>query len=120
MFVNETLQLVNFFEPLNLFFYTWRFLAQLEYEAKHTALKTIYRWFARVSILILPISFLIIVPTYIYYTSEMTYALNIGHIEEYELYSKKNSNWYRCVIIVGPLTNLISCLILALVLFLVV
>ena len=120
MFVNETLQLVNFFEPLNLFFYTWRFLAQLEYEAKHTALKTIYRWFARVSILILPISFLIIVPYYIYYTSEMTYALNMGRKQEYDTYKNIALDWERRVFIVGPLTNLISCLILALVLFLVV
>ena len=46
--------------PLSLFLYTWRFLKQLELEANRM-LKRIYKWFALVSIVLLPLAFYVIV-----------------------------------------------------------
>jgi hypothetical protein len=43
--------------PLNIFLYSWRFLATLENEAEIWVVKRMYRWFARVSIVLLPVSF---------------------------------------------------------------
>jgi hypothetical protein len=44
-------------EPLSIFLYSWRFLATLENEEENKIVKMIYRWFARATILILPLSF---------------------------------------------------------------
>ena len=41
-------------EPLNLFFYTWRFLSTLEKEAESKMLKSFYRWLARITIILIP------------------------------------------------------------------
>jgi hypothetical protein len=63
--INAFLLNLVFLEPLNIFLYTWRFLRELEQEEDNTIVKLIYKWFARVSILLLPAAFLCIVPAYI-------------------------------------------------------
>ena len=62
-----------FLEPLNIFLYTWRFLRELEQEEDNTIVKLIYKWFARVSILLLPAAFLCIVPAYIVLEAKNSY-----------------------------------------------
>jgi hypothetical protein len=44
-------------EPLSLFLYSWRFLATLETEEQNKIAKIIYRWFAWVTVFLLPLSF---------------------------------------------------------------
>lgn len=44
-------------EPLNLFLYTWRFLETLEKEESVKSLKKCYRYFAIVSVCLIPVSF---------------------------------------------------------------
>jgi hypothetical protein len=46
-----------YLEPLNIFLYTWRFLSSLEVEEDNLVLKMMYRWWARVSILVIPMGF---------------------------------------------------------------
>jgi hypothetical protein len=41
-------------DPVNIFLYTWQFLATLEREEENTKMKKLYRWFRIVSILIVP------------------------------------------------------------------
>lgn len=41
-------------EPLNLFFYVWRFLDTLERDETNKTVKQIYHWFARISIWFFP------------------------------------------------------------------
>ena len=71
-----------YLEPLNLFLYTWRFLDQLEQEEPNKVLKLVYKWFARVSIVFLPICFLCFVPTFIFEISEVYYNEGIAHFAE--------------------------------------
>ena len=66
-----------FLESLNLFLYTWRFFATLEKEEKRNNLKTFYRWLARVSIVIIPVSFYAIFASYVIeYSKYAEYLLN--------------------------------------------
>ena len=44
-------------EPLNLFFYTWRFWATLEKEETNRHLKSFYFWFAWGSICLIPAAY---------------------------------------------------------------
>ena len=75
------------FEPLNLFLYTWRFLDQLEYEETNKFMKQGYKWFARVSIVILPLSFFYIVPTFIVEISKSIYYEALLERAEYKHYN---------------------------------
>ncbi len=54
-----------YLEPLNLFLYTWRFLSELEQSVSKPAAKTLIKWFARISILLIPAAFISIVTAYI-------------------------------------------------------
>ena len=54
-----------FLAPLSVFLYTWRFLRELEQGEKNIFIKKCYRWFARISIVLLPAAFLCIVPAFI-------------------------------------------------------
>ena len=56
---------LTYLEPLNLFLYTWRFLSELESEANNPKLKKFYKYFAQVSIVIIPVAFITIVPAFI-------------------------------------------------------
>jgi len=62
-----------FLEPLNLFFYTWRFFAVLEKEEDNSKLKLFYRWLALITIICFPATF---------------YALFIGYLIEYGKYEE--------------------------------
>jgi hypothetical protein len=44
-------------EPLNIFLYTWRFLATLERKESNKTVKTVYRWFSRMSIILVPLAY---------------------------------------------------------------
>ena len=102
-------------EPLNLFLYTWRFLRELEKEEKNKYVKNCYIWFSRISIVLLPTAFLCIVPAFLIEWAKLFYY---DYAKEYEkakhLYSKVIA-LQNTVETIGPITNLISCLILALV-----
>ena len=65
-----------YLEPLNLFFYTWRFLAELELETSHPLLKKFYKWFADVSIVLLPSAFITAVIGYIVEYGRYTYYID--------------------------------------------
>ncbi len=54
-----------YLEPLNLFLYAWRFLRELEEEEENKTLKMCFRGFSLVSIVVLPLAFYCIVPSYI-------------------------------------------------------
>jgi len=43
-------------EPLNIFLYIWRFLATLEREEENLTMKKVFRWFARLSIVVVPLA----------------------------------------------------------------
>ncbi len=47
---------VIFLEPLSLFLYTWRFLKELEQSVRKPAVKTFFKWFARISIILIPLT----------------------------------------------------------------
>ncbi len=67
-----------FLEPLNIFLYTWRFLRELEQEESNTVVKLIYKWFARISILLMPAAFICIVPAYIVLEAKNSYYIFHG------------------------------------------
>jgi hypothetical protein len=107
-------------QPLNLFLYTWRFLAQLEVEAKHKVVKNIYKWFARVSIIIVPVSFLVLVPYYCFAFAKWTYYLNTYiNPKETQHYNDIKEKLFHYLQVLSPSKNLLSCLILMMVLVLV-
>jgi hypothetical protein len=62
LMLNEFFINMTFFLPLNLFLYTWRFLKELEQEADSKICKKCYRWFAYITILLVPLAFYTIVP----------------------------------------------------------
>jgi len=72
--VNAFLYSLVYLEPLNLFLYTWRFLDELEQQEKNSCVKKCYKWFARISIVLVPtalicvvIAYIVELATYIYY-----------------------------------------------------
>ena len=117
--VNNFLSELIYLEPLNLFLYTWRFLAELELEAKIPALKTFYRCFAVISIILIPAAFIAIVPAFIIESGRLSYFQFHFNVKEVNHYYNLTASLFKAINIVGPLTNLISCLILAMVMYLV-
>ncbi len=63
--IDEFLFSLIYLEPLNLFLYTWRFLSELEQSVSKPAVKTFLKWFARISILLIPPAFISIVTAFI-------------------------------------------------------
>ncbi len=109
-----------YLEPLNLFLYTWRFLSELEQSVSKLAAKTFLKWFARISIILIPPAFISIVTAYIVESANYGFfELNLK-LEEANHYDNIRSSLFKTVEILGPVTNLISCLILAMVIWLVV
>jgi hypothetical protein len=53
-FIDVFLFNLIYLEPLNLFLYTWRLLPELEQSVTKPAAKTFFKWFARISILLIP------------------------------------------------------------------
>lgn len=109
----------TYFEPLNLFLYSWRFLRELEHSTTSPALKKVYKWFERISIVIIPLAFFIIV---IWYESAnawlvvYTARLQLKKANQYETLVNKLVTARSYLL---PFTNLFSCVILGLVLRLV-
>ncbi len=81
-FLNDLIYL----EPLNLFLYTWRFLSELEQSVSKPAAKTFLKWFARISILIIPPAFISIVTAYIVENARYEYYLIIFKVEQANYY----------------------------------
>jgi hypothetical protein len=75
-----------YLEPLNLFLYTWRFLSELEQSVSKPAAKTFLKWFARISILLIPPAFISIVTAYIVENSRYDYYLFHLKLEEVNYY----------------------------------
>ena len=116
LMLNEFFINMTFFLPLNLFLYTWRFLKELEQEADSKIYKTFYRWFAYITILLVPLAFYTLVPAmlveksqYLYYNVHDKPAKYTRH---YEIYI----DLFKANLVLAPLTNLLSCLILCFVL----
>ena len=59
--------------PLNVFLYSWRFMREIEMEEQNSIIKKCFRWFARISIVILPTAFISIVSAYIYEKTMFSY-----------------------------------------------
>jgi hypothetical protein len=64
---------VIFLEPLSLFLYTWRFLKELEQEADSKIVKAFYRWFAYITIVLVPLAFYCIVTALLVEKSQYLY-----------------------------------------------
>ncbi len=77
--INSFLLYLIYLAPLNLFLYTWRFLAEMEQSVSKPAAKIFLKWFARISILLMPAAFYSIVTTYIVYTAVWEY--NVYHLK---------------------------------------
>jgi hypothetical protein len=60
------LQRIIFMEPLNLFLYTWRFIKQLRLEESRKYLALFLKWLEIVSIVVLPLGFILVLPPYFY------------------------------------------------------
>jgi hypothetical protein len=65
MMINYFLIFLIYLEPLNLFLYTWLFLSELELVVSGPATKTFIKWFARITIFLIPAAFYSILPVYI-------------------------------------------------------
>ena len=63
--LTEFLQTAIFLEPLNLFFYTWRFWATLAEEETNKYLKSFYFWFSWGSICLIPATFFGVLAGYV-------------------------------------------------------
>jgi hypothetical protein len=63
--INGFLVNLVFLEPLNLFLYTWRFLKELEHLNRKPGTKKFLKWFALISILLIPPTLISIVIAFI-------------------------------------------------------
>lgn len=78
-----------YLEPLNIFLYTWRFLATLESEEIHHILKTAYRFVSLFFIIVLPALFIGIYVTFVILFAKAEYLLDDGKSESAKkIYSK--------------------------------
>ena len=115
--INSILDYSIYFEPLNLFLYTWRFLNQLQHEEANLRLKRFYRIFELVSIVLLPLSFVCIVPAFMIAAAKYDYyhyftSKYLDILKHNELVTNRLQ---QTVVFISFLSNLISCVILALV-----
>jgi hypothetical protein len=108
---------VAYLEPLNLFLYTWRFLSELEQSVSRPAVKTFLKWFTRISILLIPAAFISIVTAFIVENARSEYYDYHSNLEEAIYYYNIAFPLYKTIEILGPATNLTSCLILAMVIW---
>ncbi len=78
--INGFLLRLIYLEPLNLFLYTWRFLSELEQSVSKPAAKSFFKWFARISILLIPPAFISIVSAWI--VEYETYKYYLYHAKQ--------------------------------------
>ena len=71
MIENFLYQLI-YLQPINLALYTWRFLRELEEDERNSKIKNCFKKFAR-KLLLIPVSYLCIVPAYIVASSMAFY-----------------------------------------------
>ena len=64
-----------YLEPLNLFLYTWRFLSELEQSVTNPISKTFLKWFARISIFLIPPALITVVVTWIFVRAKWSYYI---------------------------------------------
>ena len=119
LIITEFLISMTYFEPLNLFLYSWRFLRELEHESTSPALKKFYKWFSIFSIWIIPAGFLLLVPWFVYANAMYLYYYARLEFKTAAIYQKRFDEIATAVDYLGPITNLISCVILGLVIQLV-
>ena len=98
-----------------MFLYTWRFLKELEQSVRKPAAKTFLKWFARISITFIPPTFISIVIAYIVEFAWEEYYFFHFKIEKANHYANIDYPLFKAIEILSPLTNLISCLILTIV-----
>ena len=119
LIITEFLLNMTYFEPLNLFLYSWRFLRELEHESTSPALKKFYKWFSFFSIWIIPACFLLLVPWFNIVNSKYLYYEARLQLKTAAIYQQRFNEIATAVDYLGPITNLISCVILGLVVHLV-
>ena len=102
-------------EPLNIFFYTWVLLRELELDSQNTFVKRCFKWFRLVSIFLVPLAFLSIVPAYLMEISLYGYSKKHGNFKKAEHHQNISSSLAKTVAILCVLTNVVSSLILLLV-----
>ena len=94
-FRNEALRifLTNalYLEPLNLFFYTWCFFTTLEKEEPKNCLKLIYRWFSRVSIVVVPVSYVVLFFFFVIDYAKYEHNLQKLNFKEATYYEKRSN-----------------------------
>ncbi len=108
-----------YLEPLNLFFYTWRFLATLESEEDNRLLKRVYRFVSLFSIIVLPSVFI-----GVYVAFVILYARAVSYLDEEKtvLAAKFYQKYLKIDETLGYLQltcNLFACVVLVLVIRLV-
>ena len=62
-----------FFEPLNLFLYSWAFLKEIEESENDEKTKKYYKWFRISSIIVIPLAFVSLTPVMIVEMSKWKY-----------------------------------------------
>jgi hypothetical protein len=55
--IGELIGFTIILEPINIFLYTWRFLATLEWNALNPCVKRLYRWFAVITGFAVPLTY---------------------------------------------------------------
>ncbi len=120
LMVDSFLLSLIYLEPLNLFLYTWRFLSELDQSVSKPAAKTFLKWFARINMLLIPPALISIVTAFIVEYARYEYYSVRFKLEEANHYFNISQTLFKTIEILGPVTNLISCLILAMVIRLVV
>ena len=73
LMINEFLINITYLLPLNLFLYTWRFLKELEQAAESKIVKAFFRWFAYITIVLVPLAFYCIVTALLVEKSQYLY-----------------------------------------------
>ena len=101
---------MQFLEPFNLFFYTWRYLTALEDEETLKALKTFYRLFKEIAMALFPL------PLFVFIGIFLREGIYEWRYFDYRDFYKQNAGIFQKII--GYLSlgcNLISCINLVLV-----
>ena len=105
-------------EPLNLFFYTWRFWASLANEQTNKHLKSFYFWFSRGSICLIPATYYAVYAGYVVEFGRYKEYLFRNKFEEAKVYQAKEAKLQSTIGYLTLACNLVSCILMALVLIL--
>lgn len=109
----------HIFRATKLIYVHTAFLAELEYETSNQSLKKFYRYFGLISIVLFPLTLIIIVLAAIVELARRFYNLGQHNYKEAEKCNVIATKIFTAVSILGPIINVTSCLILALVICLV-